>query len=369
METFYLLCAIPLTIAIIAKFFFHHSITWTEFAIQAVAGVLILAGVYFAGTYSAMADNEIINGQVTNKVRDHGHYIESYSCNCRSVRSGNTTTTRCDTCYRDHYTVDWYLESTIGRISIDSADWTSRAVYALPNPSRYTQAKIGEHCSKTSSYTNYIKATPESIFHSVGALDKSLLAMVPEYPRVHDIYRKNSVVTVGIKRDANIEQLDRAINDSLKTLGAKKQVNVNVVIARTNKEMFSYVLERQWIGGKKNDVTVVIGAPEYPKISWVSAFTIANSADNNMLTVSLRNALLDMKTLENPNAVAGTITTNVEKHFKRKSMKDFEYLKDEIEPPVWVIVISIILSIAIGCGLTCFFHYNEIGGTRRRRYY
>lgn len=369
METFYLLCAIPLTIAIIAKFYFYSSINWVEFGLQAMTGVILLTVVYFTGTYSAMTDTEIINGRVTEKVREHGDYIESYQCNCRTVKTGKITTTQCDTCFRNHYTVDWYLKSTIGRISIDSADWTSRAVYALPNPSPYTQAIIGEHCSKTNRYTNYIKSTPDSIFHNVGAFDKSLLAMVPKYPQVHDIYKKNSVITVGIKRDTVIEQLDRTINDSLKNLGAKKQVNINVVIARTDKEMFSYVLEREWIGGKKNDVTVVIGAPEYPKIKWVRAFTVANSADNNVLTVSLRNDLLEMQSLENPNAVARIITTNVEKHFKRKSMKSFEYLKDEIEPPVWVIVLSIILSIAIGIGLTYFFHYNEIGGTGRHRYY
>jgi hypothetical protein len=327
--------------------------------LQALIGVVLLAMVYFAGTYSAMADYQIINGQVTNKVREHDHYIESYQCNCVTRTVGNTTTTTCSTCYRDHYTVDWYLESTIGRISIDSADWTSRAVYALPNPKAYAKAKIGEHCSKYSSYTNYIKATPESIFHNVGTFDKKLEALIPEYPSLHGIYKKHSVVTVGIKRDLTIERLDARIADALKTLGAKKQANINVVIAKTNNEMFRYALERKWIGGKKNDVTVVIGAPEYPKISWVGAFTVANSAENNILTVNLRNDLLDVGTLANPTIVADTITTNVDKHFKRKSMKDFEYLKDEIEPPVWVLVLTIVLSILLGGGLTYFFHRNE----------
>jgi hypothetical protein len=306
---------------------------------------------------------------VTEKVREHGSYIESYQCNCRTVRSGNTTTTHCDTCYRTHYTVDWYLKSTIGNIQIDYADRTSRSVYSLPNPKEYTQAKIGEHCAKNSEYTNYIKATPESIFHNVGLIDKKLEALVPEYNYVRDIYKRDNVVTAGLKRDANIEKLDLAIANELRELGKKKQVNINIVIAKTPDKNFRYVLERKWLGGKKNDVTVVIGAPNYPKIEWVDAFTFANSADNNTLTVNLRNDLNTFKglyTIEQSDWLAKVITQNVDKHYKRKSMKDFEYLKDSIEPPTWILVLSILLSILLGIGLTYFFHQNEIGGGRTR---
>lgn len=373
MEIFYLLCLIPLTVAVVAKIWFRHTISWLEFAAQGAIGVVFLAIVYFTGTYSAMADTEIHNGRVTQKVREHDSYIESYSCNCRSVKVGKTSTTQCSTCYRTHYTVDWYLKSTIGNISIDSADWTSRAVYALPNPSSYDQAVVGEHCAKTSSYSNYIKAAPDSIFHNVGVFDKKLTAMVPEYPYVRDIYKRNNVLTVGISRDQHIEALESSIDDALKNLGKKKQVNINVVIANTDNRLFRYALEREWLGGKKNDVTVVIGAPEYPNIKWVQAFTFANSADNNLLTTSIRNELLNLQStghnLTSPQIVANMITQLVDQQYRRKSMEDFEYLKDSIEPPTWVLVLSIVLSILLGGGLTYYFHHNEIGGSPRRNTY
>lgn len=367
METFYLLALIPVTIAIVAKFWFHQSITWLEFGIQAVVGILILAAVYFTGLYSSMSDTEIINGQVTEKVRHHDSYIESYQCNCRTSRVGKTTTTTCQTCYRNHYTVDWYLKSTIGRIQIDRADWTSRAVYALPNPSEYSKAVVGEHCAKYNSYTNYIKATPDSIFHNVGVFDKKLKTMVPPYPKIRNIYKVDRVIPIGLKRDEYMEALDVSLSNSLRTLGLKKQANINVIIAKTDSNLMRYAIEREWLGGKKNDVTVVIGAPNYPEIEWVDVFTFANSADNNTLTVNLRNGLLEMKglyDLKQTRVVSGIITQNVEAHFKRKSMKDFEYLEDEIDPPTWVLVLSIVLSILLGVGLTWFFHHNELPSRR-----
>lgn len=358
METFFLLCLIPVAIAVTAKAIFHYEITWAEMAAQIGAGALLLAILVGAGTAFATHDEEVLNGRVTGKVRDHGHYVESYSCRCRSVKSGNTTTTRCDTCYRDHYTVTWYLNSTVGKITIDHKDRTSRSVYRSPDPHAYQEVQIGQHCAAMNSYTNYVKGAPDSLFHKVGlAADKNLT--VPKYPSVHDIYKFTRVIPVGLNRDSIMVDLDEQLDAALSTLGTKKQVNINVIIAKTNNKNYGDMVENEWIGGKKNDVNIVINAPQYPKIDQVKVFTFGRTADNNGVAIRIRNDLMGIGSLENPTKVSEVITTNVEKHFKRKSMKDYEYLKNEIEPPMWVIVLCIILSIGLGCGLTYYFHKNE----------
>lgn len=358
MDLFYLLVLIPLGMAVLTKYYFKHTVDWTEAGIQAGVGVVAVAVVFFAGAYSQMADTEIINGQITNKVRQHDTYLESYSCNCRSVRSGNTTTTHCDTCYRRHYTVDWYLKTTIGRIDISSRDWTSSAVYLLPDPSLYTEAQIGDPCAKESTYTNYVKGAPESIFHNVGIVDQRLKASVPAYPEVYDRYKVSHVMPVGFKHNQWTDRLNTRLSEHLKTLGAKKQVNINVIVTK-NSQSFKYALEREWLGGKKNDVTVVIGTTGLPNVQWVDVFTYANTAGNNLVATNLRNQILDMKTVENPEQLADVIATEVSNTYVRKSMKDFEYLKDEIDPPTWVIVMTILFSVAVSGGLAYYFHHND----------
>jgi len=41
-------------------------------------------------------------------------------------------------------------------------------------------------------------------------------------------------------------------------------------------------------------------------------------------------------------------------------MKDYEYLKDDIQPPTWVIILAIIIAFGMSIGLTFYFHRNEI---------
>ena len=85
-------------------------------------GVVIVSVVWVAGAYSTSYDTEIWNGQVIKKERVHNHYLQSYSCNCHSVSCGDgCSTTQCDTCYEDRYTVDWSASTTVGHITLDAS--------------------------------------------------------------------------------------------------------------------------------------------------------------------------------------------------------------------------------------------------------
>jgi hypothetical protein len=56
----------------------------------------------------------------------------------------------------------------------------------------------------------------------------------------------------------------------------------------------------------------------------------------------------------------GIITKHVQATFKRKQMKDFEYLKDEIDPPDALIVFIGLMSVLGSLGLTAFFYFYEV---------
>lgn len=356
METFYLLLLIPVAIVIFSKVYFRYTIDWAEASIQFGVSIVLLAVVYFSGAYSTLSDTQIINGQITNKNRTEGTYLKPYSCHCRTVRSGKSTSTRCQTCYERRYTVSWDLSSTVGSFNVDYVDRSTRSVYSLPDPSIFTKAYVGEPAARESTYTNYIKAAPDSIFHAVGIVSNSY--KLPAYPSVYDLYKVNHVHAVGIKKDKLLESTDAKISAALKTLGRDKEVNINVVVNTYKQQTYKYALERKWLGGKKNDVTVVIGTPYYPVVSWVQVFTYGNTADNNTLAVNLRDDLLkEGKITDN---TASIIVRNVSAYYKRKPMKDFEYLKQEIDPPSWVVILSVITQLIVGVGLTYYFHRNDL---------
>jgi hypothetical protein len=335
-----------------------------------VFGVLLTSLSFYLGQGLKTADTEIWNGEVTSTKRVHGSYVESYQCNCRSVTSGSgknsSSTTQCDTCYRDHFTVSWLCYTNIDIFRIAHEDWDNRGVYRLPDPPRFTSIKPGDPVAKTNSYTNYIKAVPETLFRPAQSTLKAQFAsQIPEYPiNVYDIYKINRVLAVGVSIP-DLPQWNEKLSEVLKKLGPRKQANAVIVITKSADPNYFYALQDAWQNGKKNDIVVVIGAPEFPKPAWVNIMALT---ENNIFQVKLRDDILALENLT-ADTVIGTITKNANETFKRKRMRDFQYLENEIDPPTWTLVTNAAILI-VGCLSYWFILWREYGvGRRASKYY
>ena len=344
----FLLLLIPILWPIATKFIWHNQITWIEMLTNMTATSIIVIVVYYAGAYASLIDTQVINGQVTSKTRDKVSCRHSYSCNCRTTSCGkNCSTTTCDTCYEHSHDVDWNVHSNIGGLSINTIDRQG-----LREPPRWTQTIIGEPFSTIQCYTNYIKAAPDSLFNRLIAT--KYIDKVPEYPNsIYNYYRINRFVPVGIAV-TDAKQWNDGISNILRTLGPQKQSNIVMVVTKEPKE-FADAVAYKWLGGKKNDVVVVIGVSAYPEISWVRILTWAKFS---IFEVKLRDLLIEHKTLDSIQTIQD-LNDTIAKYYVRKPMKEFEYLKDELDPPVWVIWLSIIVSILVTVGLTKYFHDND----------
>lgn len=353
--------------------------TWGQAIGAAAIGLVISAGItsafFFIGKGSRISDTEILNGEVLNKDRKHGSYVRSYQCRCRTSYSGSgknrTSHTTCDTCYEDHYTVKWTCYTNIGNFTIESLDRTSRSVYNTPDPARYTSIKPGDPASRTHDYTNYIKAVPETLFRPASkSLREQFAGKIPKYPdKIYDFYRINRVVTDGTFLLQDIDLWNAYLSEALKKLGPQKQANAVIVITKSASTDYFYALQDAWLNGKKNDVILVIGAPEYPKIAWVRVMALTT---DQIFQVKLRDSILDLKTIV-PHRVVGTLAAEIRATFKRKSMKDFKYLDAEIDPPFWVMMWCMILNILayVGFWVYAYSHrdynsYNRFGAPRFR---
>lgn len=333
--------------------------------------IAIMSGAFFLAKGSMTHDSEIWNGRITQKERKHDQYTESYSCNCRTDAKGNS---HCDTCTREHYTVEWLTHSTIGSFRIQKLDETDNDVYATPNPKFYTDVVVGEPCSKVESYTNYIKAVPQSLFRPASdTLKKSFVGMIPAYPiSIYEHWRVDRVLGVNINIP-NLREWNAKLSDMLKDLGNAKQVNAAIVFVKTADETYSYALQDAWLNGKKNDVIVIIGTTDFPNtVNWVHVLALT---DNTIFPIKLQDDIQALPSLE-VDAVIGAIKNNISKHYKRKSMKDFAYLDAEIDPPTWVSVTTgtlIFLSfvgfwIAVSTGHAPRFMSSSYSGYHRRRF-
>jgi hypothetical protein len=117
--------------------------------------------------------------------------------------------------------------------------------------------------------------------------------------------------------------------------------------------MYRFALERHWIGGKKNDIIVLIGLDKEKKFSWVDTITFANNSGNALMTVKIRDDI--KKAVENQQfglaeVLAKAILPNVQSDFHRKEMNDFKYLDDAYSPSggalFWFSLVQLLIMIA-----------------------
>lgn len=355
------LCLIPIVWAAVAHFALRNTITWKEALLQGGAAALVIVIVYAIMAWNNTHDTEILNGAVTGKEQNRVSCSHSYSCRCRQSCSGSGNSrschTVCDTCYEHLYDWDWDVYTTVGNMTISRVDRRGSE-----EPPRWTAVKIGEPAAVEHGYTNYVKAAPNSLFNTKLAENeaKTKAALIPAYPSVYDYYRVDHTIDVkaGV---ANRKEWDEAIDQVLKTTGAYKQVNIVMVFVGGQGRDYKDMLERAWIGGKKNDVVIVVGVTG-TKIDWVESFTFGKTSGNAILAVRLRDELQKHGTTENAAAGVATIAKQVNADFHRKKMEDYEYLKAEGGPSAkqigWIVFLVFVLLI----GTTIWLHKADVFG-------
>jgi hypothetical protein len=320
-----------------------------------VPGAILIGLVFLISYGSAVIDTEIWSGQVVSKTRKHDTYEESYECNCKNVsrtvgsgKDARTVTDRvCDTCYRTHYTVDWDCQTTVGSFRIDRKDSTWRSVYDSADPARYTSIQKGDPAAKTAKYTNYVQAVPNSLFAAVGETTKARFAgKLPAYPdQIYDFYRINRFLSPGFSfLDAG--KWNEDISNILRDLGPAKQVNVIVVVAKTDDRAYTAALRDHWEGANKNDVVLVIGSLDGTKIEFAEVMSWTKS---EIFKIELQDRVQDIGVIER-NQIMSAVQQQIVKNFQRRHMREFEYLKGAIDPPMWLLV-TLLITLVAGYGI------------------
>jgi len=333
-------------------------IAFKEFLIQiGVQTFLIFLFSLFIG-WQNTHDVEVWNGRITAKKTFHVSCEHSYQCNCYTTCSGGrngSCTTHCSTCYEHWYDVDWEAYTSNGEtIDIDRID--RQGIY---EPPRWTAIQIGEPTALPHSFTNYVKAAPNSLFRKTGLVEQ-YRDQIPRYPgNVYDYYHVNRFVAVNLKLP---EQFKREFNQKLEdlnaTLGRAKQVNIIVVMVTGMPEDYYYALEQSWIGGKKNDFIIVMNVNDIYKPTWVKAMAWSS---NKMAEVVVADKLmqLDVSKGFSIDSVLDIAKDGIGKNFVRQPMNDYQYLSKEITPTLGQWIFFIIVGLIVSIGLGIFFLQND----------
>ncbi|MBI2056206.1 MAG: hypothetical protein HYT37_02405 [Candidatus Sungbacteria bacterium] len=349
----------PVIVGVSGLLWSRGKISIKEFFVLEGSCLFVLTIGFFIARFSSTADVEIWSGRITAKERvrvscEHSYSCNPHSCNCDS--KGNCSTCY-DTCYEHSNDWDWdIITSNSETITIDRID--SRGSY---EPPRWTQVSIGEATAQAHYYENYIKAHPESILRTHGNR-KAFENLIPEYPSIiYDYYHNNRFITVGI-REPETKFFNRALQEINADLGAKKKVNIIVVAVNTADSAYEFALEEAWIGGKKNDLVVILGVHEYPNISWVRimSWTLAEE-----LKVELRDTLIDIGSMKKNDELLRAIRDHVDRQFVHRHMSDFKYLMAGAQPGITGTMILFIIGVSASSGLAYYFYRNDPFECRR----
>lgn len=312
-------------------------------------------------TYVSTSSVEKLNGQVTGKAQNRVSCSHSYSCNCRTVTSGSgknrTTSTVCDTCYEHSYDYDWDVYSSVGNLTIDRVDRRGTT-----EPERWSIVKNGDPVTVNHTYTNWIKPAGSSLFNKSSKSEKDV-SKLPKYPgQIYDYYKIDRLVLDGVKIP-NVSEMNQYLSDQLKIVGPASQANIIIVVTNKPSQAYAKELYAAWKGAEKNDVVVFVGVSGN-EIQWAQVEAWSKSS---IFQVKLRDAILDIKTLDMKRIIDTSAQVTVQQ-YTRKPMKEFEYLKDDIQTITPLASIIIVLLMVLIHAIPIWIKRQEAKKNIRYRY-
>lgn len=346
------------------KMKYDHKITAKELSIHLAAvivGAAVILGINYAFLYSNLQDVEVLNGEVTGKYKHTEICSEYSSCKhytlkekCHTYRSNGKTKRSCTTYKKFHYysEFDWYITSTVGKIEVPRVNNRGDIM-----PPRYNIAQPGEPASAEHTYTNYLWADEHSLFAPENFEEKypeDYKKGIPTYPLVYDLYRTNHIVNLT---SVPTKGYNEYISDVLRTEGKNKQLNITVVLYKSDDPQFVDATLTKWRGGKKNDVLMFFGVNSEGNVDKFFSTSFAGGMKNEMLHSTMRiDALSEKMSLD---LLKKQVYTTVQK-YERLPNEEFKYMKYRLEPKKEIIVVCSVVLLLISMFIGFYMRDNDL---------
>lgn len=376
----YLLLGFPVIFAIGAKLIKSDLINWTEMILQIVLCVVVISGFWFAFRYSDAWDTELWNGSVSSANAVQKNCDQSWSRSsdsfCTNQQSkqvrdypdGETCTTnskgkRSCTKYARYHTeyrsiFPWERRYFVVSKNLDR-QWEIRRVDAqgVQYPPRFSEVKVGDPVSVQNHYLNWIQASADSVFHQDKQIEEKYAGVLPKYPiDVEDYYRVNRIVTIGKPIVTDRAGWNYELGKILGTLGPERQMNALIVFvdATEYSSEITRALRRAWGGFKKNDAVIFFGINRDQTLAWTDTLSWSK---NELFNVGLRNdfsAQYFGKPLDRAAVIQHIYEVGMAS-YERRSMTEFEFLKEQIPIPTWLLILTGLVSVGGSLGLFVLF--------------
>jgi hypothetical protein len=365
---------IPLIVAFILYKYFSHKTVWWEFFFPLVASLIF--------TFSMKLTIEAVQvlskeywGSIVERVEYYEDWNEwitqtcTHSCCCDS-KGENCRTETYDCSYCLYHPAIWQIVTTTGeKVGISQSEYANikrklgneqfvelgRNYYTDDGDKYYSQwqgdSVTAILVTTLHHYENRVKAADQSVFNfsDVSKEDVKKYSL-KEYPEIYTYYKMQSVIGDS-SEDALLADKKFCYINGL--LGHKKEVRIFVLVFKDQPVEAGLYQEWYWSGANMNEFVICIGVDKERNVKWCKPISWTRS---ETLKAEVKN-FVQSQTKLNLSAVADFTQKQVDKGFVRRSFKEFNYLT--VEPPMWAVILTYLLTIAINIGLSYWIIINK----------
>lgn len=359
---------IPLITAIVLFAKFKHETAWWEFLIPTSASLVFI--IIMKVTIETVQVNcDEYWGSVISKVEYYEEWNEYIHRTCTRSCGKNCTTTY-DCSYVAHHSAYWEITTNIGEtVRITKEEYNRLKKYfgnsTFVDLHRHYHTKDGDKYVTTwngnpekivsattqHTYENRVKASDHSVFHfgKVADEDKKRYKLF-DYPPIYEAYKQRALLgdssLIALKADSIL----RVYNG---VLGPKKEVKIFVLIHKNQPLDAGSYQEWLWCGGNMNEFIVSVGVDKNNKVTWCK---VISWTPNETLKARVRMGV-EVKDSLDLVELAHFIGDEVGKDFVRKDFEEFSYIT--VDPPLWAVVLTFLLTILLNVGLSMWIVSNE----------
>lgn len=358
---------IPVVVWIfVAKIFIKHKFSYAEMSIQASSALLVFFIIFSAGYKSQTHDVKFVNGVVTDLNPKQQNcpwgwrdFTDSFCTEyrTRTVPDGQTCSTNsngnrtCRTNYKTQYNYiyEWERRYFVNT-DIDKTYEIKRIdPQGVNYPPRFSEINVGDPVTAQVNFVNYIKGASDSLLNQ-----KFQEVAEISYPNVRDYYKANKVIYTNypVSNDSwsDWNQDIQQLNSDIQKTGA----NV-IVVVTGHSQVWADQLAQGWDAHNINDIVVTIGMQQ-DQISWVD---VKSWSKNEITNIEIRDNILDLVQLDKQK-INAIIKKAVIDNYEMRPMSDFEYLADDIPPPMWAIILAVFWLLVVTPLTTFIFHKYDV---------
>jgi hypothetical protein len=355
----FLLLLIPIIGGGVVWLRFKEIVLW-EWALSVACALLTIICVFAVSECSTCRDTEIVSGSVTQVCYTpewHAEWTELETYTTTDSKGKTQTHTRLVT-RTQHYSEEWYAQTTIGRVSISREYWqkvSSRygIQKSLGHRPNYDWGDLFDYYSDvqnkneslpeypvhlSSSWKNPLLETDSIKLGQKITDDEAQKLKLPNYPAVTSPWVSNRIIG---ETDIPVWFWD-SMNASL---GPRYKINLILVNMSGQSISDAVKLKDYWKNGKKNDLVLCYGSDWSYVFGW---------SETELVKKSLETLLLERPV---DKTIIPKISQIIQSEFKPYPWKK----EEEISRPVGsgTVIFAFLFMIAVQIGLFFAFRHNE----------